>query len=495
MKILIGQIAHETNTFSTVKTTVEDFKSWQWYEDEEVVSNHRNVRDFLGGMIDKAEELEIEMVPGFSTFAMPSGIITSETNQRLKNELLDRVLNKEFDAICLSLHGAGVAEDTFDLEGDILEAVRAAVGEKVPIVVTLDLHGNLTEKMVKYADVLLGVNYYPHVDCYERGREAVGLAKEMLEGKLIPTMYLKTLPLLIPTSTTNQRPAKTVNEVCWEQEKKEGVFDCTFFHGFPYTDIPELGVSVLTITNNQPQLAKEIAAVVSQKIWELREDFFPKIASPREGIKVALEIEGGPVVINETSDNPGGGTPGDGTHLLSALLEEGVRDTCFGFICDPEVVNLAHHEGVGKTIDVLLGGKTDAMHGQPLAVQAYIKTLADGTFIQSSPMGRGSKVSYGKSVRLVVNGIDIIVCSKKSQVLDEQIFLLHGIDVRSYKIVALKSSQHFRAGFEPIAKEIITVDSPGLSSFQLDSFTHTRLEKPMYPFSKETVFTEAPLKN
>ncbi|MCD8511245.1 MAG: M81 family metallopeptidase [Bacillus sp. (in: Bacteria)] len=490
MKVLIGQIAHETNTFSSVPTTVREFQYWGWYEDHDVLEKHRNVRDYVGGMIVSAEELQIEVVPSFSSFAMPSGIITRETNYRLQQELLDRIRTKEFDAICIALHGAGVAENTDDFEGDILASVRELVGSQIPIVVTLDLHGNLTQKMVDNADVLLGVNYYPHVDCYERGKEAMEVTKDILTGKLKPSMYLKSLPLLIPTSTTNKAPAKTINELCWEKEKLENMVDCTFFHGFPYTDIPQLGVSVITVTNNDPQLAKEAAEEIAQNIWEIRDEFFPNLPSPKEGIKQALAIEGAPVVINETSDNPGGGTPGDGTHLLQALLEAKLTNTCFGFICDPEVVTIAHKAGVGATIEVLLGGKTDDLHGDPLPIKAYIKTLADGSFIQSSPMGRGSKVSYGKSVRLVVEGVDIIVCSKQSQVLDEQIFLLHGVDVKAYEIVALKSSQHFRAGFEPIAKEIISVDSPGLSSFELTNFNHTRLSSPVYPFYKELELKE-----
>ncbi|WP_096190371.1 M81 family metallopeptidase [Evansella halocellulosilytica] len=491
MKILIGQIAHETNTFSSVKTDVAAFQKWEWSEGTEVIENHKNVKDYLGGMIDRANELKIEVLPTFSAFAMPSGIITSEANERMKRELITKIEEYDsFDAVCLALHGAGVAEDTDDLEGDILEEVRQVIGNEIPIVVTLDLHGNLSNKMVEHASVLLGVNYYPHIDCYDRGVEAVDVIMKILSGELKPSMALKTLPLMIPTSTTNHSPANEINEICWKKEQEEEIVDCTFFHGFPYTDIPQLGVSVLTVTNDNLALAEKTSHDVCEEIWKKKESFFPDIFSPAEGVQHALQLQEVPVVINETSDNPGGGTPGDGTHLLRALLEHKVTNACFGFICDKEVVETAHSEGVGESIKVLLGGKTDDLHGEPLQVTAYIKTLSDGKFIQSSPMGRGSKVNYGKSARLVIDGVDVIVCSKQSQVLDEQIFLLHGIEVNNYKIVALKSSQHFRAGFEPITKSIITVDSPGLSSFQLTSFNHTRLKKPMYPLSKEVSFEE-----
>jgi microcystin degradation protein MlrC len=484
MKIAVGQIAHETNTFSSEITTLDHFESWELLYGEEIIKNHRNVRDYLGGIIDRSIELNLNVIPTLSAFAMPSGTITKETKSYLISQLVNMIKEeKELDGICLALHGAGVADGSDDLEGDVLAAIREAAGYDIPIVVTLDLHANVTEKMVKEADILLGVNYYPHVDSYERGVEAVDYLVKMIEGELKPSMYLEKLPLVIPTSTTNLSPAKDINNICWAMEGKKDVVDCTFFHGFPYTDIPDLGVSVLTVTNNDPELAKSISKEVGSHIWEVKDQFFPHMASPKEGIRKSVEIQGGPIVINETSDNPGGGTPGDGTFLLSAMIEDNLQNACFGFICDPEVVKEAHRAGVGSTIDTLLGGKTDRLHGEPIPVSAYVKALADGKFIQSSPMWRGLKMDYGKSARLQVNGIDIIVCSKKSQTLDEQIFLLHGIDVSTYKVVALKSSQHFRAAFEPIAQEIITVDSPGLSSFQLDSFSFTRVKKGIYPIT------------
>lgn len=491
MKIAIGQIAHETNTFSTEITTVEHFKSWEWAQGEEIINLHKDVNDYLGGMIDQAILHNIEVVPTFSAFAMPSGTITAKTKKRLTSEIIGQIRKiDELDGICLALHGAGVAEDSDDLEGDILAAIREEVGYGIPIVVTLDLHANLTTKMIEEADICLGVNYYPHVDCYECGKEAIDILVKILNGEVKPSMHVEKLPLMIPTSTTNLAPAKDINEICWSVEEEENVIDCTFFHGFPYTDITEVGVSVLTVTNNNPELSKAKSIEVGKKIWDRREDFFPSIPAPKEGIQRALQIEGKPIVINETSDNPGGGTPGDGTHLLSVMIAEKLENACFGFICDPQVVEQAHQAGVGAMIDCLLGGKTDQLHGEPIQLSAYVKALSDGKFIQSSPMGRGSKIDYGKSARLIVDGIDVIVCSKKSQTLDEQIFLLHGIDVNQYKIVALKSSQHFRASFERLAHTIISVDSPGLSSQQLSSFQYVRIKEGIYPIKLQATKEE-----
>jgi len=484
MKIAIGQIAHETNTFSTVPTTEDSFRLWEWDHGQSILENHRGVEDYLGGMIDRAVELGIEIVPTFSAFANPAGTITSATYETMKHELMEGLKQAgDVDAICLALHGAGVAEGVDDLEGALLESIRRTFG-KVPVIVTLDLHGNITERMVANADVLLGVNFYPHTDSDDRGREAVDVAKEIVEGQLTPVMSLTRLPLMIPTSTTNLSPARDVNEVCWQWEKRPGVVDCTFFHGFPHTDTPDVCVSVLAVTNGDAELAKEASETVGRCVWEYRKQFLAQTPSPAEGLLLAVAAEGRPIVVNETSDNPGGGTPGDGTHLLRAMIAANLSEACFGTIYDPAVVESAHSAGVGAYIEVLLGGKTDSLHGEPLFVRAYVKTLSDGKFLQSSPMWRGKQMNLGKSARLVVDGIDIIVCSVSSQVFDEQVFLLHGIDVAQYKIVALKSSQHFRAAYEAIAKEIITVDSPGLSTRQLSNFDYKRVPRPIYPLDE-----------
>ncbi|WP_243297842.1 M81 family metallopeptidase [Bacillus litorisediminis] len=485
MRIVIGQIAHETNTFSNVKTDKKAFSLWGWDVGETIITKHRRVRNYMGGMIDRAEELGIEVIPTFAATATPSGVITKEAYEALKLELLNGIRNaKHYDAICLALHGAGVTETAEDLEGDLLKEVRKIVGYEIPVVVTLDLHANVTESMVREADAILGNHLYPHTDSYEIGKEAVSLAQNIVEKGLKPTMHLIKLPLAIPTSTTNLSPAKDVNDRCFEWEKNSRMIDCTFYHGFPYTNISDFGVTVLATSHNDPEIAREAAQDVASYIWEHKEDFFIKQPSPKEGIAKALQHNGYPVVLNETSDNPGGGTPGDGTYLLRALLEEKVEKACFGFIYDPEVVDIAFRAGVGTNIEVMLGGKTDDLHGEPIPLIAYVKCLTDGTFIQSSPMGKGGQVNLGRSVRLQCGGIDIIVCSVRSQTLDEQIFLLHGIDVAQYKIVALKSSQHFRAGIEPISSTIITVDSPGLTTLDFTAFQYTNLRTNIYPLTE-----------
>jgi microcystin degradation protein MlrC len=301
-------------------------------------------------------------------------------------------------------------------------------------------------------------------------------------------MRLVRLPVLVPTTATSQSPVREINARCREWERRAGLLDCTFFHGFAHTDVPVVAAAVVAIAHDNPALAEEAAMDVARFAWGQREAFLRSAPGPAEAIRQALAAGGRPVVINETSDNPGGGAPGDGTHLLRALLEAKATDTCFGFIWDPETAAQAHAAGTGTRLRVRLGGKTDTLHGAPIDTEAYVKGLTDGRFIQQSPMGRGAPVDLRRMARLVVGGVDVLVSSVRSQTLDPEVFLLHGIDVARYRIVALKSSQHFRAGFEPVAARIITADSPGLTTLDLATFPYRRLARPVWPLDPGTRF-------
>jgi microcystin degradation protein MlrC len=390
------------------------------------------------------------------------------------------------DAICLALHGAGVADGIDDLESAVLEAVRDVVGPRLPIAATLDLHGNITPRTAELATGLFGVHEYPHVDAYERGQEAMEFLVRVLRDEIQPAMAVEVLPLLIPASPSRLEPARTINDVCHQWEREPGMIHCAFMHGFSQTDIPQMGVTVIALTERDRSLAERAARAVASEIWTRRELFQKKFPAPADAVAEAnrLAESGGLVVINEISDNPGGGAPGDGTHLLRAMLEAGLKDSAFGTVYDPAAAAAAHAAAVGARIHVRLGGHFDRMHGDPLDVDAYVKCLTDGKFVLSTPMGRGEAVDLGKMARLVCRGIDVIVASDRTQVLDPQPFALHGIDVSQCRIVGLKSSAHFRAGFDGIATHIVSTDPPGLSTSNLASFPYRRVRRPIYPLDK-----------
>ena len=490
MRIALGGLSHETNTYAVGCFGLTKLADFSISREEQIAERYARTRTFIGGMLAAAADLGAEVVPTVFAITQPSGTIERAAYDAIKAELIERIEQAlPVDAVALDLHGAGVVDGVDDLEGDLVGAIRDLVGDGVKIVAPLDLHGNITERMAEVLDLMLGVHYYPHTDMYERGEEAINALPALLAGELQPVTHVEHLPMLLPTSTTDLHPAKSVNELCWELERQPGVIDCTFFHGFPFTDTPEVGVHVVVTTNGDRVLAQQTAKTVASWIWDHREEFRPETETPEIAVRRALAAEAGPVVINDTADNCGGGAPGDSTHLLRAMLDASVADAVYGFIYDPEVAQLAHRAGVGATIDVKLGGKHDDLHGEPIPIRAYVKALTDGCFVYSTPMLAGLKANYGPMARLQVGGLEILVGSARSQTFDHEVFLLHGIDVTRYRIIALKSSNHFRAGFSQLATQIVTADSPGLTTQRTEVFERTRPPGPLWPKDPDAAYS------
>lgn len=482
MRIAIGQIAHETNTFRAGVTGVERFQADTWQTGEEILEKHRGVRDFLGGMIAAGDELGIEIVPTFAASAEPSATIARDAYDTMRDELLAGLRAAgQIDAICLALHGAGSAEGIDDVEGTLLAEVREVVGPDLPLVVTLDLHGHMTPAMVEHADLLLNCHEYPHVDCFERGVEAIDLATRLVRGEIRPQMHLETLPMMIPPATTMVGPGQEVTQACLAWEARPGIIDCAFVHGFPHTDVPVISTSVLATADGDAELARTAAQAMARQIWEMREAFREDLPGAEAAVQLAIASDALPVIIAEVSDNSGGGAPADGTHLLRAQLDANIPNTCFGFMTDPDVVQQARDAGTGATIAIRLGGKTDELHGEPIETTAYVKCLTDGRFRYTTPMGAGREEHLGPMARLIIGDVDVLVASIRSQTLDAEVFLLHGIDVTRYRIVALKSMQHFRAGFAHLAGTIIRCDPPGITTSNLAQLPYRRVRRPIWP--------------
>lgn len=492
MRIAIGGIVHETNTYAVASFGMTGLDAFNVRRGPDVL-RYGNTRTFTGGMITAGEAGGHDLVPILHAFAQPSGTIEAQVYEQLKTEFLDGLAAAmPVDAVVVDTHGAGVVEGIDDLEADFGAAIRTVIGEQIPLLTTLDLHGSLSQEMNDVYDYMLGVYDYPHVDMFERGIEAIEAVPKLLSGEWTPTTHIEPLPMLLPTSTTDVGPAKDFRQRCLDLEHEPGVLRCAFFHGFPYTDIPGAGAAVIVTTDDDPDLARRTAQTIAAEIWDRRDDFRTESLTPeiaiRHGMSIAAD-RGGPVVINDTADNPGGGTPGDATHVLRALIEAEPARGCFGFIYDPAVAQQAHNAGAGSTIEVSLGGKHDDLHGAPLDLTVYVKTTSDGRFVHTSPMLAGVEWPAAPMARLQVggpNGLDVIVSSFRSQVFDREVFALHGIDVTTYDLVVVKSSQHFRAGFSDLATEIVTADSPGLTTLRVEHFDHQRIEGPRWPLDPDT---------
>lgn len=485
LRVAIAGISHESNTYAVAATGLTDASWFDRLRGDEIVSRYRDTATYIGGMLAGLAALPAVAVPTFFAIGEPSGTISVSAYDELRDELLAHLgAVLPVDAVALELHGAGVTEATDDLEGVLLAEIRAAVGPDVPIVATLDLHANVTRHMADHVDLMLGVHDNPHTDMHERGVELTTLLPALIDGSLKPVTHIEALPMLLPLTTTDGGPAADVNERCAQVERRRGVIDCTFFHGFPYADGQEAGARIVCTTDADAGLATTCAREVAGYLWHRREDFRPAPLSPVEAVASALAVPRGPVVINDTSDNPGGGTMGDDVQLLRAMLDAGVERACFGFICDAEAVEVAHAAGVGATIHVELGGKSDRRARDPLPVRAYVKGLTDGRFRLSS-YAPGLQVDLGRTARMQVDGIDVIVVSRVQQTFDPEVFLLHGVDVSRCHIVALKSSHHFRAGFRQLAARIITADSAsGLTTQRIEQLVRRHGSPPAWPMDR-----------
>ena len=492
MRILIAQAGHETNTFSSVKAEEEGFKRHQnnWLRGQEITAHRDGSTDYLSGMISKARELGAEVLPVFATF-YGGGVITKECYQSIKRELLPEIekAKNDIDGICLSLHGAGVVEGIDDMERDLMVEIRRIVGDDMPITASFDLHGNLSEEMTRLLNGVVSIREYPHVDAHIAGAKAMEILIRTIRKEIDPKLSYIRIPLMTtPASAyTQSGPAKEINDYLDKTCSELGLLYISYLHGFPYADIPCACTSIIVNADGDQELAERVALDAARFVWNMRQRFDQNHLSPKEALEKALSLPGKPIVINDTADNPGGGSPADGTHLLREMIRRNPENVCFGFIYDPQFVELATRAGVGNTFSGLLGGKTDKIHGEPIQVEnAYVKCLTDGVFIASTPvMFQGCEVSTGKSARVTIGNVDVIVGSVRNQTFDDRLFALHGIDVRDYKVVALKSTHHFRGIFQDIASEIITADSPGIvtSNFSLLEYRH--IKRPIYPLDKE----------
>ncbi len=487
MRIVTGTISHETNVLSNIVTDLEEFRQRQLLYGNELFEHFDGTKTSAGGIIDGCRMHGFELIPTVYAAATPSGTITADAFDTILSDILKGIQQAtDIDAVVLHLHGAGVSEVYPDIEGKVLEAVRHLVGAK-PLVVTFDFHANYTDRMVNNADLLIGYDTYPHVDGYERGIEAVNLTARMLDGTLKPTKGFKQPPMLpaLQAQFTGRYPMNRVVEEAHKMEAMPGVETITVAAGFPWSDIPEAGMSFIVTTHDDQALADRLAQTLHDLVWNLRRDFLVQPTPIREALRHVKAATATPIVLADIGDNPGGGAPEDGTYVLAAILAEELEGGVLAMIWDPEAVVQAIDAGEGQQVEIQLGGHTDNLHGAPLKVTARVTCLADGTFTNDGPMGTGAESDMGPTAVLDIGGNDVIVTSKRLQPLDLQVYKSLGIDISLKRFIVVKSSVHYRAAHEPIAAEVIELDTSGLTSPRLAGFEFKNIRRPIFPLDVE----------
>jgi microcystin degradation protein MlrC len=485
MKWIVGGFAHETNTFSVVPTDIDAFRAQQYIVGNDPVREaHSGNATVLGGFLDVIDRNKDEAVLTVAAHATPSGLVTRDAFDTIVKHIVDGVkAHPDADGVLLGLHGAMVVDGFDDGEGETIRRVREAAGADKPIVVVLDLHSHITELMVNEATTMIGYQKYPHTDMGERGVEAAELIIRIAIGEVRPVAALTKPQMMPPVGTCHTEAGLYVD--LWadalRSDRSAKTLTTSLFAGFPFADVPSLGYAVLTYSDGDPDVAIAEARRLGDAAWAGREAFTYHPTSIADAVSRARKVASGPVVIADMADNPGGGSANDGVELLRELLKQKVERVAVGTVYDPEVVQQAVAVGVSGTLKTSLGAKTDDLHGKPIDIEGRVRLIYNGRYQYKGSMSRGAWGDIGTAVVINMNGIDVIVCSKRVQTRDPEVFRSAGIDPFDNHILALKSAVHFRAGFGPIATEIIIADGPGLTSLDLSTFPYTRIPRPMWP--------------
>ena len=489
-RLITGGISHESNTFSNSPTTLEDFERQTYHLGNEILERSTG-HGIIGGFMEVGAPRAVELLPTIHAGTTPKGPVTKEAFDHMMNEFLRRA--KSFDNVdgaILSLHGAMIVEGIDDAEGYILRELRGILGPRKPIVSVLDLHANMTKEKIDNSDCLVGYDTYPHVDQMERGREAMRIILGILDGKLKPTTALAKPPIIPPLQgyvTFRANGGSKLVAKAHEMEKNPEVISVSTFGCFPFADTPNTGLGLLVNTNNDRALAERLARSLAEYAWDIKEEFLVKLVDPAFAVNVAMQAPGGTFILADVADTGAGGTAGDGTVALKALLDSDAHDAAVAQIADKDSVDECIKAGVGSKVSLKVGGKHDRFHGDPAEVTGIVRHISDGTYIRKGPQSPGAEERMGPTVVLEIggrHGIDLMITSYRAHPSDLQHFRSVGIEPTDKRILVLKSAAHYRAAFAPIATEIFEVDTPGICHPYLERFTWKRLRRPIWPLDK-----------
>ena len=489
-RVLTAELAHETNTFSRHKTGEQAFKDRYVLIGDEAIVARREANTELAGFLDagRAHGWQIEHV--LSAAAGPSGKVERAVFEWLCDPIVAAVECGRFDGILLGLHGATVLDFCEDGEGEILRRIRAALCGETPIAITLDPHANVSLQMCALADIVVSLRTYPHVDMRETGRRAGAILHRTMAGEIRPHTICVRRPMLEETNggRTDIGPMIARLAAAKDYEKQADVFAVSINAGFASTDIAEIGPTVLVTGQGDLDQHKAFADTLADDIWERRHEVLNDYLTVEAAGAVAAGFDPrkGPLVIADYADNPGAGAYGDSTALLGALLGAGVSNACFGPMVDGKAVQALHRREVGEHVRLSLGGKTDAAFGGgPLTLEGELLSISDGNYVGDGPILGGLARSYGPSAVLRIEGIEILVVTIAKQMLDLQQFKAFGIEPERYRVIALKSMQHFRAAFEPIAGQVIVCDSGALCTTHYERLPYRNVPRPIFPLDQD----------
>jgi microcystin degradation protein MlrC len=490
-KMFLAMLATETNTFSPLPT------GWNNWRD--TVLRHRKEHDptvsrrqsVYAPLFARLDARGWTLAPGLQAFAVPAGTTPREVYESLRDELLeDLEASMPVDAVMLFLHGAMVADGYEDCEGDILTRVRKRVGPNIPIGAELDLHCHVTPTMMDTADVLVGYKHYPHTDTYERLLDLFDIVADTQEGKVKPTMASAACKMIGMYHTTREPMSGFVDQM-YALEREPGVLNVWLAHGFPYGDVPSIGAHVVVATDNDPTKARDIARRLRDEFFEMRDAVSTTTLNIEAALDLALEDGRRPITIADTADNTGGGAPGDSTFFLDALIKRRIANVAVGPLYDPIAVSVCQDGGTGARLRLRIGGKLGPESGDPLDVDCTVIGLANR--VVQTLNGGPSSLGACAAVRIHVpgddHGIDVLLTTRRVQAGSPELFSGAGIDPTTKRIIVVKSTQHFYAGFAPISARVIYTGDRGALAADMRTIPYKRVRTSDYwPFNPSPDF-------
>jgi microcystin degradation protein MlrC len=486
--VLSAEINTETNTFSVLPTTLESYRARIYYRDAEIESAMGSTACEIAAHIDAAERHGWRLVQPIAARATPSGRTTADAWAHLSGAVIKACDQGPFDGVLLALHGAMVTEDQDDAEGDLLRRLRDRLGDAVPIAITLDLHANVSDEMAALANIILAYRTYPHIDHYEVATEAADLLEDAMAGRIRPCATVvrsNTVEGCNYGQTQGGPMVALLDKAALSVEADTGVLAVTVCAGFTHSDIAFAGPTVTVVGNGEDERYRAVADDLMVDIWATREEITVHTYAIVDGIAAAMAPSGvgaGPLVLADFTDNPGAGGYGDSVRLLQAMIEAGIGNAAFGVVADPTAVANCQAAGEGVEVTLSLGAKVDPAHyGPPITVTGIVERLSGGAYVCDGPQLTGEMHSMGPTAVLRIGGVRVVIATNNQQVTDRQVFLSQGIDPARCSVVALKSSHHFRAAFEPIAREVMLVDSGGLATRDLTKFDFRKIRRPVWP--------------
>lgn len=495
--VVVGAFAHETNTFVPDAVTRADFQAREEHLYDEVPENMRGTETAVGGVIDVADQEEINLIHTVSAFATPGGVVDDDTYEFYTDLILDAVRDNvdELDGVMLPLHGAMVTDSDSDGEGRLIQAVRDVVGETVPIVVTLDLHGNVSKKMVEAADALVAYETYPHLDKAKTGKRGMRLLLKAIEGDIRPSMHMERPPVIAyqPKAYTPSGPMAEVMTRARQLEQRPGVLKVNVLPGFYHADIPEMGFTIPVVTDDDSDTAQDVSRELAEFVWAKREEFVEEYPKPPEAIRTAKELQAekdpkdGPIVMADFGSNPGGGGASDGTTVLREILDQGIENAGWAIMHDPEAVEKCLDAGVGSRVITDIGGKTDDNHGETIKnVDGYVKAITDGRYVNTgtSHSGKGVQNDIGTTVRFQCgtdDSVTVVLAPTRASAFDAEIWRHIGQPPERLDMICIPSLIAFLGDYEPMSSEVILIDTPGTSAVNPARFDYERIPRPLFP--------------